>query len=485
MAALRRPLTLACAAVLLVLVFGTVFTGPSTVLGLAPPPPSDATLDDEFAAVARLVPQFGGMFLSHNETVLTILLTENSRAIRSAAIQAIRSVFGDELLDRCVVQSIPARYGFLELKAWYEGMVGAVLAVEGVSFTDIDERRNRLKVAAAPEAMSSVMAALDAAGVPGEAVVLSPVPPTRPLAHTLNSSVVPRQGGYALTRLASPSGAPTATLGFNAIRAGVPGFITNSHHSQVWFLLDTIAAYPVTKYYQGQGFVPANYIGDETIDPPGTPCGPPYPPGHNCRHSDSLFGTYTAGAQWAPAILGRTTGLTMWTGAAPCDPANPQCIRTVSHAIGVNVGPGRWGISHLPSLPYLHGLQLHKVGRTTGWTSGTMEGTCMDYVWPANGITVLTPTVLRCQYQVGNQFDADPTNDWWRIATFGDSGSPVFRIRQNAFKHVELYGIAWGGNTFGNSFGAKKFVFSSIRGIQVDLGALEFVGQCLPPFPPC
>jgi hypothetical protein len=48
-----------------------------------------------------------------------------------------------------------------------------------------------------------------------------------------------------------------------------------------------------------------------------------------------------------------------------------------------------------------------------------------------------------------------------------------------------LYGIAWGGNTFGNSFGAKKFVFSSIRGIQVDLGALEFVGQCLPPFPPC
>jgi hypothetical protein len=175
----------------------------------------------------------------------------------------------------------------------------------------------------------------------------------------------------------------------------------------------------------------------------------------------------------------------MWNGAAPCDPANPQCVRTVSHAFGFNVGPGRWGISHLPSLPYLHGLQLHKVGRTTGWTSGTMEGTCLDYVWAANGNSVLTPTVLRCQYQVGNQFDADPNNDWWRIAAFGDSGSPVFRIRHNGFKHVELYGIAWGGNTFSNSFGAKKFVFSSIRGIQVDLGALEFVGQCLPPLPPC
>ncbi len=154
------------------------------------------------------------------------------------------------------------------------------------------------------------------------------------------------------------------------------------------------------------------------------------------------------------------------------------------------MGPGRFGIISGPTQPYLPGLPLAKVGRTTGWTQGTLEhaffpSTCADFYKSGN-------RVLRCQYVVGNLTDADPANDQWRIASFGDSGSPVFRIRNANKKWVELYGILWGGFLFNNSSGAKKFVFSPIggvpsqaNGVVTDLGRMIYTEPCLPPFPVC
>jgi hypothetical protein len=47
----------------------------------------------------------------------------------------------------------------------------------------------------------------------------------------------------------------------------------------------------------------------------------------------------------------------------------------------------------------------------------------------------------------------------------GDSGSPVFKITSG--DNVELAGILWGGNTSGS-----LFVFSPLKNIQDELGAM-------------
>ncbi|MBI4518097.1 MAG: hypothetical protein HY699_20020 [Deltaproteobacteria bacterium] len=426
------------------------------------------------------MPEFGGMFLSENQQALEVYLTDTSAETVAAARTAIIDVFGAAVIRQGGIRPLHGEYGFLQLREWYTTMAGPVLGIPGVAATDIDEAVNRLQIALeTPEVEAAVLEQIAALAIPRNAVVTVVTGPTQPLVHTLRDTYSPRQGGYVITRLLQPSGIASCTLGANALSLNAPGFVTNSHCTASFWGLDG------TNFYQACGFYPAQLIGLETLDPPGftgldsqhsITC----PAGFRCRYSDSAFAKYNSGIQWDAGLLARTTGLTTWDGStAPsgCPPSTtPGIILTADHS-------ATFRITAPPSQPYLHGLKLNKVGITTGWTSGSIEGTCADY-------TDANKNVRLCQYTVGNQTDSDPLNDNWRIATFGDSGSPVFRIHDSQCGYAELYGVLWGGNTFNNSFGAKKFVFSPIGGVSFqqtgiqsskDLGPLNYLappGAC-------
>jgi hypothetical protein len=90
---------------------------------------------------------------------------------------------------------------------------------------------------------------------------------------------------------------------------------------------------------------------------------------------------------------------------------------------------------------------VHKVGRTTGWTRGSVGATCVNVNVSGSNITQLCQTLVSAR--VGG----------------GDSGSPVFR-RQGSGSNVTLVGILWGGS------GTSLYVYSPLSNIEAELGAL-------------
>lgn len=209
------------------------------------------------------------------------------------------------------------------------------------------------------------------------------------------------------------------SIGFNAIRDGVRGFVTASHCSVKQGTVDG------TEYYQPLNQVPAELIGTETVDPPylrSSDC----PRGRVCRYSDSNFSEGAAGVDFALGSIARTTG-----------PNNGSLdvVDTFSVAATGAATPGDIA---------------NKVGRTTGWTQGIVSRTCTHTGVSGSNI------VLLCQDFVENDV---------QIVAGGDSGSPVFSIAGR--NRVTLLGNLWGGNSSGT-----VFVYSPIANIERELGFL-------------
>ena len=109
------------------------------------------------------------------------------------------------------------------------------------------------------------------------------------------------------------------------------------------------------------------------------------------------------------------------------------------------------------------GSTVQKVGRTTGWTQANVNRVCINANSGGTNITFL------CQNSAPLGVDA------------GDSGSPVFGIRQQGqVWSVALVGIVWGGRPTTDSFyspigGNSATFFGSTSGVQspTELGPLQ------------
>jgi len=182
-----------------------------------------------------------------------------------------------------------------------------------------------------------------------------------------------------------------------------------------------------TTYYQPLDQVAGDFIGTEIADPPYVRNGKNCPKGKKCRQSDANFSRSGGGTRGVTiGQIARTTAL----GSLEIDPANPFTITGEAEAA--------------------MGTTANKVGRTTGWTRGTVSGTCVN-----TGVSGST-LVLLCQTFV--------TSDGV-IVQGGDSGSPVFATAGG--NNVTLLGGLWGGNQSGT-----QFVYSPIANIEAELGPL-------------
>jgi hypothetical protein len=290
----------------------------------------------------------------------------------------------------------------------------------GVVFTDADETRGRLVVGVLDRrSEGQVRGRLRALGVDSQSVDVVETEPIIALA-TLRDRSSSLAGGLQI-RFSQF----LCSLGFPAFDGdGTAGFVTASHCS------DSQGAVDGTTYYQPLNQVDEDLIGTEIADPPYVRNGRSCPKGRKCRQSDANFSRSLGPRPVAVGIVGkiaRTTGL----GSLDINSSSPTFTITAE------------GEAHV-------GDAANKVGRTTGWTRGTVSNTCVNT--GVSGSTI----VLLCQTFV---------TAGGVIVQGGDSGSPVFGDPSGG--NVTLLGGLWGGNQSGT-----QFVYSPIANIRNELGNL-------------
>jgi hypothetical protein len=364
---------------------------------------------DDPVALARNVPGFGGFFLDAQGNP-TVYLKQAGQ--RGAAEQALTPWLGSHGLRGAQMKVLHADFDWAQLEEWHGKGSAAALAVRGAVFTDADEATNRLTIGIERGASAAeVRQALAQLGIPAAAVNVVETEPVVRVA-TLQGSVRPVVAGVQINFPGF-----LCTIGFNAVRSGVDGFVTASHCT------NTQGGVENTPYWQPLQSVNPTQIATETVDPAYTTAG--CPAGRVCRRSDASFARYI-----------NSTGHTL--GAI----ARTSSTRKQNLTIA-----GSWTITgDASSATFAVGSVVNKVGRTTGWSQGKVTASCVNVNVSGTNITQLCQTVVAATVGAG------------------DSGSDVFAITGGT--NVTLDGVLWGGS------GSRTFIFSPLANVKQELGAL-------------
>jgi hypothetical protein len=378
------------------------------------------TLDARLTQIAERVPGFGGIFYGE-DGALNVVMAGGGQVQAGTVRQSLAghlSALGVDV-DAQPVRVVRGRYDFAQLNAKHQAVAG-LLRIDNVVFTDADEVANRVTIGVADEATASaVMAQIAMLNLPVDAFRTAVVEPIAPM-QGLRDVVRPVAGGLQINFPGF-----LCTLGFNVRspnRPNVHGFVTNSHCTSNQFQSGT------TPYWQPSGSVVGgtNFIGTEAFDAPGFTTGG-CPAGRICRNSDAAGVQYATGVDNAFGRIYRTTARNSLT----IDASNPMW-QIVSERAGNGIV----------------GDEIHKTGRTTGWTWGNISASCTNTNVGGTSFT------LFCQDLV-----TGPTSS----VAGGDSGSGVWRrLGTGADNQVELVGILWGGS------GSTLFVYSPMTQIRAD-----------------
>lgn len=362
--------------------------------------------DDELVRLGASIPGFGGLFYDE-EGSPNVYLVDPGRT--GPVVKSLGAG----------VRIRQADYEFRELVGWRLEL-RALLGLPGVVFLDVDETRNRVVLGVDATSRNKALdrdrleRELLLRGVPREAVV---VEETAPFAEVVGvqDKFRPAPGGVQIN-----FNNFVCTLGFNATRGKVAGFVTNSHCSSVRGTADG------TRYYQSN--TAGGAIGTELVDPvyiTDSRC----PAGRKCRFSDSAFVKYDKKSLGNFARLARPTG----PGSLTVRPAGARFVIK-----GKADGPAA-------------GQAVNKVGRSTGWSAGPVTSTCVDVSSSVTEYTLFCQGLARAN------------------VAGGDSGSPVFvRTRKN---DVTLVGLLWAGGADGA--GNTVFAFSPLENVEMELGTLK------------
>ena len=370
--------------------------------------PDNLGEDSHMLALARAIPGFGGYWYESAGGPFVIALTDAGAGGFSTARQAVSaSLLADvthALPPTQRAAQAPRRfvereveYSFIELARHRARLRPYLPSIPGVASLEMDEESNRIGIGltdlSATKAVEDLASAL---AVPlamisfhrtGEvrASSVSSVEPYTSNGPTLRKTIsVPDsslRAGYQVTS----KGGSTCTLGYTALRAPAAQqvFVSNSHCSKAEFSLDS--------GYWGQPAAPYT-VAQEIRDPKARWCywltlpirvfdipipfPAPFPipiiP-HKCRDSDSaLMRIDTTIATIALGEIARTTK------KSNCD----NC------AMPLDIDANNPTIKITSSRQYnVANESLDKIGRTTGWTYGVVEHTCID--WFSEGALVI------------------------------------------------------------------------------------------------
>ena len=388
-----------------------------------PPAGSDAATykdsNELLKGVSSEVPEFGGVFLSNDQSVLNIYLSENETdATKQAdAREAVEERFG--IKEGLTLNVIKGNYTITQLAEWYVLMESRFLwDQEGVIMTDLDEAANQLYIGVLSlENVERVYAFLEGLDIPRQAVTVAVEEQTPSSSHTLRERAHDDKmaGGYQMEfALGDP-----CTMGFVAIRDGTAGMVTAGHCTES-------SPYDGGVEWGNQVHQPAmdNLVGYEDIDPEFSTSLSGCTDSDGCRHSDSTFVDFSVGVDYNRGWIAKPTE---------------------DGGITVNPDTAHYSITRDYGSPVV-GDEVVKVGRTTGQTRGDVVRSCFKYDDYDDDDWVGT---YLCQTHV----DASSGG--------GDSGSPVFE--ELSGDQVRLVGIV----THGDS---SRLYYSPLGRIFLDLG---------------
>lgn len=348
--------------------------------------PGVETIDDQFARIDSLSPGFGGVYLdSTGRTVIALVNIADSTRARFAIASVDPSLL--QAGEREGTTAAPRVVGVAQSFGALRSLKSRVLQLSTdirKSFVDIDEVQNQVTVAVpSDDARSALVARLEGAGLRGARVVVVVAPPGIP-EQSVTSRFRPFPSGV---KIALANGTSFCTVGVNVVTgSGARGFFTSSHCTGYFGVVNG------DFFYQADTGI-ANLVGYEIADLAPWDCsnlGWSDP----CRYSDAaLISVDSANLEQGAMI--RTIEV-------------DGIFRTIESSSTPR-------FTHLtpPSGALVANTTIYKMGAYSGWTSGTVQSTCVDVdLWPGdihgNYFTLL------CQY-LGNYTSGG-----------GDSGAPVF-----------------------------------------------------------
>lgn len=341
--------------------------------------------EDEILKLEAQIPGFGGMFRDAAGRAV-IYLRDLPQA--NAAVGTIRSMaatlnvepgFARQLAEGRDIEVRRGLFAFSQLVDWQRTVAAATVRLNGFISVDADESLNQVRVTIAddvsPIPFQDAVAAL---GLPASAVKLETGP--RPqLLNNLRDRWRPTEGGMMIMNQNSAR----CSIGYNVTTYAwnETGFLTASHCAP-----GSIGA-GATGGSMYQSIVTSNdFVGTILLNPAYTRTDPECA-GLPCTEADVMFVQYSN-----TSIPAKRVAATSYVGTN----SGAGSIDRIGYWNYIRPVPGQYV-----------GMTADKVGRSTGWTRGTVAGTCE--VFNAGNEVVL------CSNRVTGM-----------RAGQGDSGSPVF-----------------------------------------------------------
>lgn len=362
-------------------------------------------------AAAQRIPGFAGLYYDLEGKL-------NVNLVGSHGVDAARRHFGPDVRLR------HADYSFAQLQGW-RNRVREVLRLSNVVYVDLDEQRNRIVVVidelSSPSARDEVVRELNSYGLPPGLIVVETKEAAKEAA-LLTDDIRPQPGGVEID--ASPSG--VCTLGFNVSFEAGQGFVTCAHCTSI------------------RGEVNDDYVGwgVEVRDPSywtGTFNGITCPSGRWCRFSDSALIHYAFVVEnGAGASIARPNA----RGNSPCP-----------NSITIDATEPTLTVIDTDDSPIMN-QAVDKIGRTTGWTAGTVTDTCIDLNLTAVVNGVSRNLTYICVHEANTKLSP------------GDSGSPVFEWDEN--DGATLMGMIFAG---GSSCSSHAY-WADVDAIDYEVGPM-------------
>jgi len=380
------------------------------------------TIDDEFADLATTIPGFGGMYIDENG-VLNVFVTNPPAAVPNEPIEAILTKLGEGPRAQSLAASKLIRkgdYDYRQLRDWFVTL--NAVGDHAITFRDIDEKVNRIVLGAADETqIARIQGLIAPLSIPSGAVKLvvkKAVTPTT----SLQDYYRPIIGGF---QIGFPTG-NLCTLGFTAFL-------------QYWWGVDSSRAYFVTNSHctgstpgpGGFGVVTGIQAGQPTLPSGGEVMGTEVAdPALFTNAEDPVNCPVGAHCRWSDAALFHIEPVPGGFWHATVELPNP----------GITLADS-YGIAEVSTDPFsspLVGTAVFKVGRTTGWSWGSVDCTCFTALENITNVTLL------CQSSAPY------------TSAGGDSGSPVMTERYSQYptihNAVKLVGINWGSDGYDGFF---------------------------------
>jgi hypothetical protein len=341
------------------------------------------TIEREPIELARQVPGFGGLWFDRTGNLHVFMVNLADSGKMRPALATVAAHWEKYEGKRPPMIFDQGVFDFRELMMWRRALSLTVAKIDGVQTLGVAHHLNRVRIgvltADAERKVYDLTRSLD---IPDEAVFVELEDALRP-AIAITDSVRPLLGGVQIS-----NGSGICTLGFNVNNGA--DFITASHCTNT---KGPDSPLNITQERQPTGI--NAIIGHEVEDPEwlnmdDDPCCSYLQ--RRCTFSDAARLTYDS--EDAPG-----------SGQA-------RIMKTDFSATGVSQEGGKTIVGSWRVVDYVmpyYGERVDKIGRTTGWTYGTIAYTCNDHFW--NGWE------WRCQVDVVGAYGGQ-----------GDSGGPNFHI---------------------------------------------------------